>query len=604
VNTGLISCVNNPFQSTVGNLITIDNVPANVAVGSGAAYRAAGASNASYVPTAHAIVPTSGYTIQFWYKPDSQTIFQYLFGDAAMLAPPAATFSGGAFRCFANGTGSVMSNLTVRGVPNQILSDPAGGTVLGPLATGGMGGGVNANGYVHLALVYNQTLNTGKWVINGTFSTTPIAQVSTPYNWTTTNPAVGLTTCGYNGTTSGAGSGRYDDYRIYNYARADADIAADYLMTATGNGPSGQPNQPCQYYEFEGNIQPHIMFIGATPFGAATNDPTGTGNHVVTQGSIIEWGSNSPNQPGTPASHLINVFGPTLGTPGIDGRPIQYRASPQPPINFLTPGVAGIQLGHGFSIPAYLAAILWSDGLSLGLLQGLAFLTVPGPYQYQVSPNNNFVIPPGFQDNDSIFFQGLAYDPAYPFTVATTNLASFFYKNPIPGPHAHVEARGPGAIQVTAFWEVWNTGDVDITQVTINAATATGGATGFIPTGALNTGGTLGAATSYRHNSEVFTALANLPPGFTAIGTAGTQPGGTAVTTSGLQFDFTNFSATIDHFHFDCAGLDGGAFPNNTNPQGSGYIGSTVTVTFANTTVLTGTLVADPSDPTAAVIDL
>ena len=98
--------------------------------------------------------------------------------------------------------------------------------------------------------------------------------------------------------------GNHDDIRVYNYARTNADIAADYLLTASGLGPSGQNNIPCQYLQFEGNVQPHNLVIGTSPPGQVTNDAMGQGCRIVTAGTVMEWASNSPNQPAFPSTVL------------------------------------------------------------------------------------------------------------------------------------------------------------------------------------------------------------------------------------------------------------------------------------------------------------
>jgi hypothetical protein len=161
------------------------------------------------------------------------------------------------------------------------------------------------------------------------------------------------------------------------------------------------------------------------------------------------------------------------------------------------------------------------------------------------------------------------------------------------GAHAHVEASGISALQTPSFWEIHNTGNAHVTQVVIDATTCVangGSATGFSPAMALISGGNLAAGTAYRLGTEFFTGLQNLPAGFTSI------PAGSA-TPAGLRFDFTSFTACTDELIFDCESIPG-------NSSGSAYVGATVTVSFGPGSTVTGVMIAHPTVPYTAVLDL
>lgn len=564
----------NPFLSVVGTGLSIDAL--NQRIGGACISRVASAANASYVPCGFGLNPTTGFTIQFWINlvtagaggtgagnPD------YILGDGTQVSPSGT----GAFRCFAGGIAGV-GNFVVRGLPStQALS------VGTPLNT--------ANTWKHLALVYSPTAASFTIYVDGVLNVAVGVAA-----WT--NAGTALSVCGFSNSTTPAQAMRYDDLRVYGFPRTAADIAADYTSFATGTGPSGQPNTPdLLYLEFEGSVQPHYVNI-------ATNlEPLATGTRPCTAGTAIEWDADTPAGD-LPTSLLINIAGPTLGQPATPAFQNVYGSVVPLPVTYTTPGVPGLELGHGLSSPSTPLGLCWPDGLSLSVaIPGLFAFALAYPYTTASSPSTLFTVPPGvFQNGDTIHVQSITPDIAYPLSIATSNRASFVYNDcgsSLPGPRCHVEARGAGAIQVQGYWEIHNTGSVDITQVKIDATTcvANGGtATGFSPIGNLNTGGSLQAGNSYRRNSQVYTGLTGLPPGFTGLSAQAT-----AGNFGGLQFDFNNFTACTDALVFDCESI-----PANAN--GNVFIGATVTVTFAGGAVLSGLMVADPADPLAAVIDL
>ena len=184
-------------------------------------------------------------------------------------------------------------------------------------------------------------------------------------------------------------------------------------------------------------------------------------------------------------------------------------------------------------------------------------------------------------------------DPSYPpIGLGTTNNMTFQYVGSQGLESVHIEARGGGTINETGFFEVWNTGTLPIKQVCIDL-TPVMPSTAWNPTGALNSGGTLAAGTTFRHLTDVICDLTPATnPRYTLTGSD-----------KKLCFDFVcppapadGFQGPTNHFIFDC----------DTVPTGNGsiYIGATVTVTFCTNTVLTGMLIADPNDPNAAQVDL
>jgi hypothetical protein len=561
-----------------------------------------GAGNPPYNHTGYAVKPTtagsvgqnlSGYTIQFWYAPDSSTLFHYLWGDAANVSPVGGA-SGGAFRCFSNGTSSAGGNVVCRGIPNETFS------ALAPLAN-------LTNGWTHMAFRYQATTNTCQWFVNGVPDGIT-AQTAGAYNWVQGN----LSLIGANATASAAGAGAYDDIRVYDWARTNADIAGDFMTAAFPgvNGPSGESNTPDKvYWQAEGAVLPHNAFIGTN------GDPTSTDVRVVTAGTSMAWGGNSPGQPGLPASGLMNFEGGIAGQTPFNPYAITYKTAPPQAVSYLTPGLPAVALGHNFSVPQNPVAFAIPDGVGLFPLN-VVFFGIPGSpgaYTYG-SPNFAFGMPAGvFSHGDLIRIQFVAPDTGYPGGAAGSNQVAYVYSNcqgapanPSVGPHAHVEARGAGTIQVQGLWEIHNTGNTPITRVLIDLSTATGGMIAWNPTSALNSGGQMSLGTSYRAGSAVnagldFTVAGNVVGGYTEVLT-GTSVAGLP---GALQFDFTSFNACIDSFVFDCGDAAVGTVAGTAaNLTGAAAVGGTVTVTFRGGATLMGTLVADPNDAQAAILDL
>jgi hypothetical protein len=594
-----------PFSSSIGTAITIQNtnpVPAPPVLASvGYLRRAAGAANADYILTGYAVNPTSdgsfggvspGYTIQFWYAPDSATAFQYLWADAVNVSPVGGA-SGGAFRCFGNGNSSLNSNLVVRGLPNETFTASA------PLLN-------LQNGWVHLAFRYDQTTNVCQWFVNGVPDGAGTIQTAGAYTWSQGN----LSLIGANNTTAGVGSGGYDEIRVYDWSRTNADIAADFNNVAFGTGPSGESNLPDRvYWQAESAVVPHNAYLGTN------NNPTATDTKIITAGTPMRWGGNSPGQVGLPASGLMNFEGGIAGQTPFDPYVLNYKDVPAQATSYLTPVVPAISLGHNFSVPQNPVAFALPDGASLFPL-GVVYYGIPGllgPYTYG-APDFTFAVPAGiFSHGDLIRIQFVAPDVGYPGGVGGSNQVAFTYSEcfgnptaPSVAPHARVEVRGAGSIQVAGFWEVHNTGNTPITRVLIDLSTSTGGMIAWMPISLLNSGGTMATGTSYRRGSEIncgldFTVAGNVAGGYTEVLTGSSVAG----IPGALQFDFLSFDSCIDSFIFDCGdAMLGSVSPTAANLTGNAAIGATVTVTFQGGATLSGTLAADPNDPQAAIIDL
>jgi len=557
------------FATTTGTAHAIDKT--NFRLGAASCSRAAGAANASYLPTGIVLDPTTnggcatankGYTIQFWYRPVASTALEYIFGDS--------TWSGasGQFRCFRNGAAGA-GQLFLRGPLDQKTTTGA------PLTTA-----LDPNGWVHLAVVVDTTANSLTWYVNGAIN-------GTAGTANATGKGTNLTCMGYNGSSSAGSTGNYDDFRVYNWARTAADIAADYNKTATGTGPSGCPNVPDHgYYECEAAVNPHIATI------ALSGEPHAGFTRLFTAGDTIEWQASSPATGPFAGTGIINI---SLNGPGSP----RQDAYQQPPMMvggpYTTPLAPGLEVGHCISLPPRWAMV-WPDGLMIWpLISACGGGGVPVAYSYGGGPGPvlKFTMPNlGLVDGDRIDIQWVTLDATYPTGVASTNRTTFEYVTPKVGYGAHVEARGSNVIQETGFWEIWNTGTVPIKEVCIDFTTNTTANT-WVPTGSLNSGGTLAAGTSFRHLTD---SVCDLTPT--------TNPRYT-IDTLGLKLCFQfvcppapadGFQGPSNHFIFDC--------DTSVDQAGSGYVGATVTVTFCDNKVLSGKLAIDPKDPNGAQIDL
>lgn len=572
-------CGGRAFATTVGPAISLDTGLSTVRVGVGSAFRSAGAANASYLPTGLALDPTTngsaigantGFSIEFWYRPQAATAFHYLFGDALWVGPT------GAFRCFANGAAGA-GQLLLRG-PTAMEVPTTGG----PLSAAVLN---MSGGWVHLALVVDTTGGTVTWFVNGVMDN----QVST----TLTGTGTDFTAIGYNGSSSAGPAGWTDDLRIYDYPRSAVDIAADFngsvgSCAAPVLSASGDLATPADYFPLDGTQNPHVLVAGIN------SEASRLETRLIAPGTTLRFGGSTTAAGAFPATGIVNLVGPLFTGDAPTPRTAAYGPAPSFAVPFTTLGVPGLQLGSGLSAPANPLAIAYPDGLGLAAFPGLFGASIPLPYAYG-APDPTFTVPPGvFSDGDRIDIQMLAIDGGWPSALATSNRVSFVYVTPQAGPHCHVEARGVSQIQNTGFWEIWNTGTEAITQVVWDLSTVTGvGGTSFEVTGALNSGGTLATNDSYRFGTDQHVGLVMNG----GVGYTGLNPGTAAGTFGALQFDFTSFSPTVNHFVFDC----------DTPALGAGvdYVGATVTVTFASGATLMGTLTADPADPTeGAILDL
>lgn len=576
-NTGIPGCAP-AAATTTGTTHSVDLT--NAMVGAGSCLRSAGPGNASFLPTGIALDPMAippsgnqGFTFQWWYRPAMGAQFSYVYGDAAWVG------AFGQFRCFQNGVAGT-GNLIARGPLTQVATVGAPLTTTGPT-------GLNAMGWVHIAVVYDQTADTITWYINGVLNNSGPMGI--------TGSGSNFTCMGYNGSAAPGGEGNYDDYRIYKFARTAADIAADFTVQAAGVGPSGLPNLPDgAYYECEGSQNAHIGFVGRA------GETLGTESRLFFDGDNLSTGTASPAAGPFAGTTIWNVDFVGIGAAA---RATAYQALPA--FAAAANPVPGLEMGSCISTPIGLP-ILFPDGAALGSLIAAPCggLNFGGAYSYggTTTPTEIILplpIPPGtFTPGAVVHCQAVGLvDPTYVFGVAVASRRAWIYQpnEGGAGGHFHAEARGVGTIQNTGFFEIWNTGDTNIMQVDFDL-TGTAAA-GWAPAGLLNSGGTLATEDTYRFNTAVYCDLTPPPGGGTSF-----LVGGAANEMLTFMFDCTGvagnggFEGPQNHFIFDCATTGNGA--------GNTYIGATVTVTFCDNTMLSGQLIADPADPEGAILDL
>jgi len=586
--------------TTVGTCHSIDNV--NIQIGTGSCLRGAAASNQCYLPTGVALDPTTaggcptfagspptanneGFTIQFWYLAANPGSFAHTFGDASWVG------AAGAFRCFQNGAA---------GGGNFLLRGP-----LTQLATAGAPLTANVGSWIHFAVVVNGSNNTIEWYVNGAPNNQGPANI--------TGSGTNFTCMGYNGSSAAGSDGNYDDYRVYNWARTAGDIMQDYTDGLAGLGAFSQaPLGPgtcftlpdAAYYEFDIAQNAHEATT------ARNSEPAYPWTRLFTDSDFLSWGVSSPSPGPFAGTALINVFFGAGAQPRVEG---YADPGPVPGGPYLTSlggtSYGGIELSHCLSSPgpgAQTLLFMWPDSIGLGALGVVPCggTAVPGVYGYGTSlptpTNPGFAVPPGlFNTGDRVDIQWLSPDSTFfqAGGLGTSNRTVLEYVAPIPGEHVHVEARGVSSLQVTGFWEVHNTGDTPIQQLCIDLSTAMP-ANQWNPGGALNSGGTLGALSTFRRNTDSICDL-SLMPGPTLDGVA---VNGSTLMGNVLCFDFAcpptpngGFEGPTDHFIFDSDLSAAG--------PGNNLIGATVTITYCNGVVQTGTMVADPADPQAAVLD-
>ncbi|NRA96771.1 MAG: LamG domain-containing protein [Planctomycetes bacterium] len=586
--------------TTIGACHTVDL--ATVQVGTGSCLRSGAApSNQCFLPTGVALDPTTaggcpllgatgaptnaGFTIEFWFMPSASGLFAYTFGDASWVG------AAGAFRCFMNGAAGV-GNFLLRGPLTQLATAGA------PLTTAVPGT------WIHFAVVVNGSANTITWYVNGALNSTGPANIA--------GSGTNFTCMGYNGSSAVGADGNYDDYRVYNWARDGADITADYNDGLNGIGVFGQAplgpstcfNLPDEaYYEIDVSQNAHNATI------ARGTEPGYAYTRLFTDGDALNWGVSSPAPGPFPGSALINVFFGAGASPRVEGYNDPTAVPGGPYVTILgTTSYGGLQLGHCLSTPVSGASLLfmWPDSIGLGAL-GLAPCggsAIPSTYVYGagLTPTNPlFVVPTGlFNTGDRIDLQWLAPDSTFfqAGGLATSNRTVYEYVAATPGEHAHVEARGLSPMQVATFFEIHNTGNIPIQQICIDLS-----ATGILwsPTAAMNSGGTLTTMDTFRRDTHLICDLdTTLGPTLNGLHVNTLVPPATG---ANLCFDFLSvtgpgggFEGPTDHFIFDCQLAP-------TTGSGATLAGAAVTITYFTGVVQTGTMIADPADPNAAVLD-
>lgn len=246
-----------PTATTTGSQHSYDKV--NFMVGASSCLRTP-ATGTAHLPTSAALDPTSagnggafadpGFTIQWWYKPAAPTAFGYLWSDRGW----------GSFRCFQNGAAGV-GEVIIRG---PLVDCKTTGSVLA--------NSTNPSGWLHLAVTVNTKANLTTWYVNGKLNNTSVPNI--------TGKGTSFVCLGDTGSSSGY-QGNQDDFRIYNWARTAADIAADYITTAYGTGPSGSPNVPDLGY-YMCDLPVSLVAGGAPrPGGTVTLDLTAFGSEKL-----------------------------------------------------------------------------------------------------------------------------------------------------------------------------------------------------------------------------------------------------------------------------------------------------------------------------------
>lgn len=229
--------------TTVGTAHSLDTM--SFRIGTQSCAHAGTASN--YMPTAAALNPATsgnggpgaraGFTIQWWQKVTQPTQFGYHWGEVGWSS----------FRCFQNGAAGT-GNMIVRGPLTDLATTGA------PLQNS-----LDPNGWIHFAVVVDSGANTTTWYVNGQPNATGMANI--------TGSGTNFNALGY---TSSCVPGNYDDFRIYDWARAAGDIAADFQSPAVGAGPSGSPNTPdLGYYQCE---PPTQLVLSGAPRPGSTVD--------------------------------------------------------------------------------------------------------------------------------------------------------------------------------------------------------------------------------------------------------------------------------------------------------------------------------------------
>ncbi len=570
-------------MTTQGGLVS-PNATAPI-LGAGALTRAAGSANLSYINTGVAYALSGPWTMEYWIRPAALAVssLAYLLGDSTAVFDAA----NGPFRTFTNGNNSNNNNLVLRGFPNQPFTAPTPGGAAST-APGVLTVGVAT----HVTFAYDPTASTFgtiyvyvNGVLNGTFAQTAAL------NHSLTN----LTFAGYNGSSSNAMPGEYDEFQFWTVYRTPAQVLADY------NTQLAAPNLPQKCYgRFDGVVNQHNLTT------SINGDPEDKREKRFTDGTLVTWTANSPGLPGSPYSVLLNYN--------------QGGLSPTCSTSFGGQSVAGLQVCNGFSTPIG-AAIEFPDSLHLTSI-GVAAVNIPIAANYGTSPGVIIPVPaPFFTPGDSLFLQSIALDPGYPLYAGTSNPAKLVYDPGIPGEHFSFEAKGVSNLQVTGFWRMRNTGTIPISSIELDFVNSNPTLPyEFYTNNVTNSGGTLQCSTAYRENciavtgcvptatNTLVTCSPAPPAGQNFIYYTGTNVGTNAGTFRTMAWNFnlsgSMFDGPTDDFVFDAfADAPGaGVAPNAHN--GAAYAGMRVTVNFITNVQLQGFLAQDPSNPDRTFLSL